>query len=115
MVCHKGNSSVCLSVIQPEVGEGIYLRNGGCIYGCGFLLATSDSEKNSSFPPMSFLSDSFGRDFIFFFTGSSLCKKYCKVLIVTATANAQSSCITNSCFLTHNTVRIICHFKSILF
>lgn len=26
MVCHNGNSLVCLSVIQPEVGEVIYLR-----------------------------------------------------------------------------------------
>lgn len=77
MVCHKGNSSVCLSVIQPEVGELIYLRNGDCIYGCGFLLAKSDSEKSSSLPPMSLLPDFFGRDI---FSGSSLCKKYCKVL-----------------------------------
>lgn len=47
MVCHKGNSSVCLSVIQPEVGELIYLRNGDCVCGCGFLLAKTDSEKCS--------------------------------------------------------------------
>lgn len=80
MVCHKGNSSVCLSVIQPEVGEGIYLRNGGCIYGCGFLLAKSDSEKNSSFPPMSLLSDSFGRDFIFFLLGPHYVKSTAKFL-----------------------------------
>lgn len=69
MVCHKGNSLVCLSVIQPEVGELIYLRNGDCVYGCGFLLAKSDSEKCSSLPflPCIFFPDSFGRDFFFFF------------------------------------------------
>lgn len=52
MVCHKGSSLVCLSVIQAEVGELIYLRNGGCICGCGFLLAKADSEKCSSLPPV---------------------------------------------------------------
>lgn len=84
MVCHKGNSLVCLRVIQPEVGERIYLRNGDCIYGCGFLLAKSDSDKSSSFPPMYLLPDSFGRDFIFFLLDPHYVKKYCKVPLVTA-------------------------------
>lgn len=68
MVCHKGNSSVCLSVIQPEVGEGIYLRNGDCIYVCGFLLAKSDSEKSSSLPflPCLFFLILLGGIFFFF-------------------------------------------------
>lgn len=102
MVCHKGNSLVCLSVIQPEVGELIYLRNGGCIFvAVGFCLLKLIQKNVLLFLPCIIFSD-FLEYNSWLPAGTSLCTEYCKVLLITATVKKQSSQIIKSCFLTHN-------------